>query len=287
MPVKFVTGSNYAEGAAILSPLIQEIIDQTEEQVGLESELTKFGFVRERPLTPSGKITSLLGPEPLQKIGEDETAPIRTQEQGYEKGYLLEPYALQHKVTKLFRKWIEQGAQIEGADSSVKESLNKLRNDIVALVNGGLLTMNELVAKVFGNGFSVTQAYGPGSASPDGVALFSSSHVVKKTGATFSNLAAGALSETNLKAAIQSHKLTLRTGNGYRIKVPNMYTLIVPRALETAARILLNSSGDQAGLWAGTGSNANLMNVFSFEGSRIELVVVDMLGQPDADGNTI
>lgn len=61
----------------------------------------------------------------------------------------------------------------------------------------------------------------------------------------------------------------------------------MPRALETTARKILNSSGDQAGLWAGTGSNANLMNVFSFQGSKVELVVLDMLGETDKAGGKI
>ena len=62
---------------------------------------------------------------------------------------------------------------------------------------------------------------------------------------------------------------------------------MVPRALETAARKMLNSSGDQAGMWAGTGSNSNLGNVFSFQGSKVELQVLDMIGEPDGKGGVI
>ena len=61
MTVQFNTGgANFAEGRNLLSPLIQEIVDQTIEQAGLDDELEKFGFVRETPLTPDGVITSMV-----------------------------------------------------------------------------------------------------------------------------------------------------------------------------------------------------------------------------------
>jgi len=288
MTVNFNTGSaNYAEGKSLLSPLIQEIVDQTIEQVGLDEELEKYGFVRETPLTPDGIITSMVGPELLAQIDEDEEAPVITILQGFEKGYTLKTFAGQHKITKVFKKWIEQGAQISGADSSVKAELNKLKDAVVRLTQGRILTINALVAKTYGNGFSVSTAYGPGSASPDGAALFSASHIIKKTGGTYSNLASGALTAITLEAAIVSHKLTLRSGNGFRIKTPEVFDLLVPRALEITARKILNSTSDQAGLYAGTGSNANLLNTFMFQGSKVKLVVLDMLGQPDKDGSVI
>ena len=71
------------------------------------------------------------------------------------------------------------------------------------------------------------------------------------------------------------------------IKTPSMYTLLVPRALETTARKLLNTPGSQSGVYAGTGSNANLLNVFSFNGSAVEIVVLDMLGEDDGRGNKV
>lgn len=62
---------------------------------------------------------------------------------------------------------------------------------------------------------------------------------------------------------------------------------MVPRALETTARIILNSTSNQAGMFAGTGNNAALLNQFNFEGSRVELVVLDMLGETDKAGGKI
>ena len=62
--VKFVTGLSFAEGAAILSPLIQEIASQREAQVGLDDEAAKYGFTFNDVLTPSGEITSMIGVAP-------------------------------------------------------------------------------------------------------------------------------------------------------------------------------------------------------------------------------
>lgn len=285
--ITFATGANFAEGRDILNPVIQEIINQNQAQVGLEDEMPLLGFTMGSAMTPDGEITGMVGPEPLQPMDEDGVASLVTILQGWTKKYQLSEYGLKNKCTKIFSKWIENGAQMQGADSSVLIELNKFKEQIERLLDGNILTRNEVMTKVFANGFSVTAAYGPGSATGDGVALFSASHVIKKTGATFSNLLGSALSAASLEAAIQTYKTAMYTPNGYRVKTPDIFTLMVPRALETTARKILNSNGDQAGIYAGTANNANLLNVFSFQGSKVRLVVLSMLGELGADGAKI
>ena len=286
--VKFVTGANFAEGAAILSPLIQEIASQAEAQVGLEDEAAKYGFVLNNVLTPSGEITSMIGPEPAREFGEDEATALATIEQGYSKGYRMKSYGLKHKCSKVFLEWINKGAQVEGADSSVKAELNAFKEKVQYLVDSIRLRMNIQMARVLAEGFSVTSAFGPGSAGGDAKALFAADHPVKKfPGKSFSNVAGGALDATNLEGAIQKLKVTVKTGNNMSVKTAGVYTLLVPRALETTARKLLNTAGSQAGIYAGTGSNANLLNTFSFEGSAVEIVVLDMLGEDDGTGSPV
>lgn len=149
-------------------------------------------------------------------------------------------------------------------------------------------TINREFANLLAKGFGTpTAAFGPGSPSPDGLSLFNAAHVVKSDGTTYSNLLASAFSSVALEAAIQSYKTTVKAASGFRLDTPDMFTLLIPRALETAARKILNSSGDQAGLWAGTGSNSNLMNVFSFQGSKVEIVILDMLGETDKAGGKV
>lgn len=252
--INFQNGANFAEGSAILNPIIQEIANQTEAQVGLVDQATMYGVVMGNALTPKGEITAMVGPEPLQEIDEDGLVPLLSLLQGYTKSYAMKSYGLKHKCTKVFFEWIKKGAQMVGADTSVQAELNNFKEAVERLVQGSTLTMNEQIAKLYANGFAITAAYGPGSPSPDGVAMFSASHLVKKTGGTYSNLitAGDLLTAVTLEKWIQNYKTTVKTPNGYRIKTPEIFDLLVPRALETTARKILNSGGDQAGVFAGT-----------------------------------
>jgi len=209
--------------------------------------------------------------------------------QGYTKTYSMDTYAIKHKVTKVFLEWLKQGAHMVGVDSSVAKELQTFKEAIERMVMGSQLTVNELITRTFTDGFAITAAYGAGAPSPDGVALFSASHLVKKDGSTYSNLIAAGkfLTATTLAEAIQNYKTTVKTPNGYRVKTPDVFDLLVPRALETTARIILNSTGEQAGAYAGTGSNANLLNLFAFQGSKVRLTVLDMVGEIGMDGSVI
>lgn len=209
--------------------------------------------------------------------------------QGYTKTYSMDTYAIKHKVTKIFLEWLKKGAHMTNVDSSVASELQGFKEAIERMVMGSQLTVNELITRTFTDGFSVTQAYGAGAASPDGVSLFSASHVVKKTGVTYTNvISAGSfLSATTLQTAIQNYKTTIYTPNGYRIQTPEIFDLLVPRALETTARQILNSTGEVAGMYQGTGTNANLLNLFGFQGSKIRLTVLDMVGEVGMDGSVI
>ena len=285
--VIFNTGSNFDEGSAVLNPILQSIVSEAEGQVGLDDEMAKYGFSKEQAISPEGTITSMIGPSPLPEIDEDEESPILTQMTGFPKQYKIRIHAQKHKCTDLFRRWVEMGAVLEGADSSVKTELNNLKDGVKQLTEARILAYNVEMAKIFANGFSTTAAYGAGSASPDGLSLFNGSHKIKKTGGTYSNLQAGALTSTTLQEAINKLKTGVKKGNGYSLKTPKVYTLFVSRALETAARAILNTAGSQSGIYAGTGNNANLLNTFSFNGNAVEIVTLDMLGELDSKGAII
>lgn len=282
--VNFQTWINFQEGAQILSPLIQEIADMVDAEVGFDDEAAKFGFIMGEALTPNGVITSMVGPEYLPEINEDGEAPLLILTQGYDKGYEMKWYAGRIKVTKLFLEWIKKASSIQGADSSVKAELNKFKDGMVRLIRSSKRTINREVTKVFANGFSVSAAFGPGSAGGDGVSMFNAAHPVKsEPGVTYSNLisAGSFLTATTLEVAIIAYKTWVKAPSGFRIDTPDIFTLLVPRALETTARKILNNSGSQSGVYMGTGSNSNLMNVFSFQGSKVELVILEMLGETD------
>lgn len=284
----FNTGHNFEGGQGILSPLIREIMDQRIAESGYDSEKELFCFMDEKVSTPEGTFTSIIGPAPLQRLDEDEAPTLTNKIQGFKKGYRLNIFGDSLRVTELFKEWIMAADQIQNADSSVKMELNKLMNDASYLIDGWLLTNNNEMASVYANGFAITSAFGPGSASPDGKALFANDHIVVKDNSTYSNLVTGALTETSLLSAIDKFKTDIKLGNGRRLmRTKTPYRLIVPLALETTARRILNSNSNMPGMYSGLGENANQMNVFSFEGNRIELQVSQMLGQTDGFGGVI
>lgn len=282
---KFTTGANLAEGINILSPIIEEIASQREAQVGMVDQMAQLGFVEFNVRKPRKEITSIIGTTASQPVSEDEALKIKAIEQGYSKSYDLQEYGNVHRCTKTFWKWIEAGATADGMTPDVQDELDQLKEYIEGLVDGDTLRQNIEMAQVYAKGGVATSAFGAGSPAGDGAALFGT-HTIKSTGATYSNkMGTGKeLTSTTLLEAIQKFKTELKMDNGYSVKTPEVYTLYVSRALQNAAQVILNSTSSQAGMFAGTGSNANLLNMFNFEGSKVELVVIDMLSEPDGSG---
>ena len=181
-------------------------------------------------------------------------------------------------------KWVEASETLENADSSVKSEWARIARNIKGLERSKIKTKNKLFVELLANGRKTDQAFGPGSLTPYGQALFSTAHPYLEGTKTFSNYA-GALSldATNLKTAINQLKVDVRLQNGDYIDVPTEYELLVPKELETTARETLNNGSN----FAADGSNSSKENVFVFEGSRVKLVVLPTLGGLDKRGNQI
>lgn len=94
------------------------------------------------------------------------------------------------------------------------------------------------------------------------------------------------LNATSLQAALNVQK-NLKLQNGDRVDTPSTYKLLVSRANAVTARALLNTAGNQVGIYAGTGSNAALLNTFSFQGNKVEIVEVPYLGAAKKDGTLV
>lgn len=281
-PINPKTGHFFENSSDLLTPTLIDIINQRIAESGYDDEFMKVGYVSEEVFTKDGTITSMIGPEALKEIVEGATAPIINKEQGFEKGFRVKIYARKMVVSKFLSKWIQKNETLASADNSVQIEIRKLMEDVVFLADGAKLTLNNEGIGVLADGFAVTEAYGAGSASPDGEALFSDNHIIKKTGGVYSNLVAGALSTAALEAAIQKHKVDIRMGNGRRVRTADVYQLLVPRALETEARKILTADGFATGSY-----DPKQITVFDFKGSKVELVVSDVLGQPDDNGGTV
>jgi hypothetical protein len=75
--------------------------------------------------------------------------------------------------------------------------------------------------------------------------------------------------------------LNVRDNDGSRLVEPDSYTVIIPRDLRSTFYTAVNAVNAMGtpSMYAGTGSNSNLVNAFYLGGQKVELVVDDWLGQ--------
>ncbi len=144
-------------GADILNPLVSSIFDQDLASFEASSDVAmKLGFKETKALTPDQKFRASIGAYELDKIGEGEDFPIMQTGFAKEKGFLVETYANQIGITKLFMKWIESAQDLTLADSSVKQEWSRLADNILALRRGRIKTLNMVATELLTKGFSVS-----------------------------------------------------------------------------------------------------------------------------------
>ena len=194
------------------------------------------------------------------------------------------------KITSsfLFGEWLKKSQTLVGAKDDLKAEFVAMAQKTKKLLKAAEKGMYYEALKVLTKGSSITAAYGPGSATPKGKALFANNHTVYSTGWTFdntgtvlTNLATGTAA---LKAAIGKH-LAIRLENGDRVQQPRSegYTWFVSPDQEVLAREILNNGSK----FSASGTNSAVENVFMFEGSKVKLEILDKLWDTDRDGNVI
>lgn len=88
--------------------------------------------------------------------------------------------------------------------------------------------------------------------------------------------------------AIDVLKTGVRNENGYKVQGPRgFYKLYVGMDLAVTARQVLNTTGNQVGVYSGINANSNQLNQFSFMGNLVEIVEVPRLGDVDTNGQAI
>lgn len=278
---------NENEWAKLIKAEILDILDEQVFSAGLDPVSEQLNYTMEVLEIPNGEYTSMLGVHSLDELGEFDEYPIINKEQGFTKGYKVQRRGWKIAISKPLRKWIETSTNSAKLSPSVKSELNSLARDVQRLVNSVKLTKNEVATEVFANGFSVTAPHGAGSASPDGVALFSDNHIIKGTGATQSNLVTGALTQTTLEAAIEKLR-NMKDGTGRKMRRASTYTLYVAPENEANARRILNDGSKFAASVSDVEVNNSVTeNIFMWDGFRVELVVLDTLNQPRKDGSKV
>lgn len=294
----FQNGLTYAAWAVdVLNGLLGDIINQDKLSYMKEnSDLqSKMHFTETKALNPYEVFTEQVGAYELDEITEGQSLPIIDVEKGADKGFQLKIFGTKLSITKYFMEWLKTNQNIKGADSSIKTYYNQLANATINLTRAAMKSKYDDMAQVFAKGWVATSAYGAGSPTPYGKALFATDHPIMNGTSSFSNVlnAAGqtadkVLSATSLQWALDNQKTALRLQNGDFVgNTSGVYELRVPRALEQQARVILNQAGGQKNSFAGTGSNAQLLNPFDFNGNVIELKVIEPLGRTLKDGTVL
>lgn len=282
-------------GGEILNALIGDLFDQDKISANLDEGLmTKLGLVKTIPLSREETFDIMVWSTTLDELGESENLPEIDLSKWKGKGFEMKKFGGKYKISKDFIKWVETSKSIENADSSVKAEWSRIARNIKGLDRSKVKTKNKLFAEILTKSRRSDSAYGPGSLTPYGQPLLSTAHPYLNGTKTFSNYIGNKpLSATNDTAintsigyildALSALKNDCRLQNGDYIMMPTNYELIVPRALETTARQILNTWSKSSP----TANNEGKMNVFSFEGSTIELVVDHTIGSYDKNGNII
>lgn len=284
----------------VLKPELAYVFD--EDQVSnqiqrSEEQVSRMGYTTTTVLNPEQQFTVLAGSKPLAEINEGQSLPLVDSWKGADKGYEMKEYGWKIKVTKLMADWLQTNQTLAGSDSSVQVMYQRFNEDIQKLRRGAMKARVTEATKVFANGWVSTSANWAGSATPYGQALFSTSHVyydASGASSTFDNTldtegtADAALSATSLQDALDTQKKELRLHEGWdRIETPSRYVLFTPRALDVTARGILNTDGNQANVYSGTGNNSEEVNPFYFNGNRVEYFESSFLWETDKDGATI
>lgn len=222
----------------------------------------------------------------LAEMDEDGKFPLSEDEIIGKKGYSVKRYGERKTIGKMAYEWLLKATKNDKTlPEYVVKDINKLVKTTERLVRKAQKAKNFEITRVLTKGFSKSAKFGAGSPAYDGEALFSTSHPYgeDESGQALgnnSNLLTKALTHESLLEAIELMR-DIKDENGTRIGVPWKVTLVIPRKLERTARQILADGINFVGVEAG---NDNIASVFTFEGYRVELLILDTLGQPSKNG---
>lgn len=263
--------------------------DKNAEQV-----VSDMGFYMQPAVNPNQQVSVKVGARELSQLTEGQVIPLIDGGKWPDKGILVNPYGGKRMVTKLAYDWAMSNNTLSGASPSVEQAIADFVDGVKDLRTGATRDKAIEATRVLTQGFSVSAAYWPWSATPGGQSLFDTDHPYKNGAATFRNVLGGGfgtlndnLSATSLQAAIDLLKYGTKTQRGDKITKPDYYTLIIPTELEVTAGSVLNTATNMSGLYAGTGSNANLVNTFYFNGNKVKFVSNPWLGADTEEKGTL
>jgi hypothetical protein len=257
-----------------------------------------MGYTRTKVLNPDATFGSIMGAVELDEM--DENSGFKELPSGItsRKGFKIKEFGGKKGVTRLMADWLTTNKSLMGADSSVQQAYSEFKDQYRSLTKGAIKSENFEATGVLTNGWSMSNAFGPGSATANGVSVFSDSHIYKPglvgSEKNFRNTLGGGygteddeLSTTSLQHMINLHKSELRHYNGDRVMIPDEYLLVTGRRLSSTAQSVLNTNTQQAGKYSGVGSNAMQINSFTFDMNKVGFLSHPVIGATDKNDNLI
>ena len=204
------------------------------------------------------KTSSASGLSKLVQTSENASISYEDELQGYDQTYTHKKWALGTSVSE--EMW---------SDDQHAVMRRKPRN----LAKAKKRTLDQSGADIFNYGFTAGGGGQSTFTAGDALALFTASHTRTDGGASQSNYTTSDLAEDALETGIVTLANTLDNKGQLIGFEPN--TLLIPRALEKEARILLQSQGR-----VGTANN----DINPYQG-RLNIVVWDRLGSTGSSGS--
>lgn len=273
----------------VFNPALVDVVNESSvslEEKEAETVVREMGFFMQKPLNPNMVISSKIGARELSELEEGQVIPLLDVGKWPNKGIKVKSYGGKFVVSQLMYDRALSSRTLNGADSSVKESIVEFVDNIKDLRKGAVMDKAIEATMLLTKGFSVTQPYWPGSATANGNSLFDTDHPFRNSTGTFRNVLGGgygtlnkALDSTHLQHALTILKEEVKTQRGHKVtRPPNGYTLVIPTALEVTIQGIINAAGNQAGQFAGTGSNAALINTFYFMNNKVKWISNPYIG---------
>jgi hypothetical protein len=279
-------------GFQLLDDTIVETLNQSTLMQNYKDYSSKLDVTQEKLLNPNQTFTAKAPPKSMDDVLE--TGVAKTAEQIFtpKKGVTQVLVANKYERSDYFTEWAKVAKNIEGSPDAIQAELALSGSEVLDLTTAYDQRWAEHLIKVYTNGFSG----GGGTLTPKGKNLFDT-HTYGVTGSlvsgTFTNFTNGALTFTSSAADILAGTTRLQTlinqlksakyENGRLVPQVGPYRLYCSRVNSVFWKQVLNDNSQ----FSGQGSNANQENQFNFKGNIVELVVLDLLGTPDYNGNLI
>lgn len=284
--IKWVTFEG-AQDTQLFNQLIVSSIDNAKFVDQYEPTKQALFFTETPVLWPNDEHSSYDPGSGLSEAGESEKAPELQRRFGNSKGIYQKYFKGKISVTGAFYDWMRTTREVSGANSDVQAKILDMGKNMKYIMANGQKTKAQVLAQVLTKGTLGTSANGPGSLTPDGQPLFSTSHPIALLGTTQSNIQTWVFTTdadrlTALTGAVNKLR-NMRLSNGDFVSTsagssePYVLKCSVPEAL--AWKRALNGNMK----YSGQGNNANAVNIFEVADFMVRIEECALFGTYDSD----